>query len=87
MTTEGDPNKRAQRERNRKQDTGSKAKATGDEGEFQNYKPPYRLLALELTIIILLIILLLIKPSGFSAISQSGNDRVGLLSTSLSQMT
>ena len=51
-------------------------------GEFHNYKPPRRLIALEIIVIILLIILLLFEPSGFSAISMKGTDTVGLLSTS-----
>ena len=52
--------------------------------KFHNYKPPRRLLALEIIVIILLIILLLFEPSGFSAISMKGTDTVGLLSTSFS---
>ena len=51
-------------------------------GDFHNYKPPRRLLALEIIVIILLIILLLFEPSGFSAISMKGTATVGLLSTS-----
>jgi hypothetical protein len=47
---------------------------------FHNYKPPRRLLALEIIVIILLIMLLLINPNGFTAISMKGTDTVGLLS-------
>lgn len=49
---------------------------------FHNYKPPRRLLALEIIVIILLIMLLLINPNGFTAISMKGTDTVGLLSMS-----
>ena len=75
MAKERDTSSRARR-RTKEKDEDDKA----ERDQFHNYKPPLRLLVLESTIIILLIILLLIKPSGFSAISQSGNDRVGLLS-------
>jgi len=47
---------------------------------FHNYRPPRRLLALEIIVIILLIMLLLINPNGFTAISMKGTDTVGLLS-------
>jgi hypothetical protein len=47
---------------------------------FPNYKPPRRLLALEIIVIILLVMLLLINPNGFTAISMKGTDTVGLLS-------
>ena len=56
---------------------------TSNQDSFHNYKPPLRLIMLELTAIILLIILLLFKPNGFSAISMKGADTVGLLSKSL----
>jgi hypothetical protein len=49
---------------------------------FPNYKPPRRLLALEIIVIILLVMLLLINPNGFTAISLKGTDTVGLLSMS-----
>jgi hypothetical protein len=49
--------------------------------EFHNYKPPRRLLALEIIVIILLIMLLLINPNGLTAISMKGTDTVGLLSS------
>jgi hypothetical protein len=49
---------------------------------FHNYKPPRRLLALEIIVIILLVLLLLINPNGFTAICMKGTDTVGLLSSS-----
>jgi hypothetical protein len=52
---------------------------------FHNYKPPLRLLACELISIILLTILLLFEPNGFSAISMKGTDTVGLLSMFLTR--
>jgi hypothetical protein len=57
-------------------------KGEAEGGEFHNYKPPRRLLALEIIVIILLTMLLLINPNGFTAISTKGTDTVGLLSMS-----
>jgi hypothetical protein len=54
---------------------------------FHNYRPPYRILLLELLVIISLITLTLFNPNTFSgglAISKNaaGTDTVGLLSSS-----
>ena len=56
---------------------------TSNQDSFHNYKPPLRLIILELTAIILLTNVLFFKPNGFSAISMKGADTVGLLSKSL----
>jgi hypothetical protein len=88
-------NNRAGKEREKARREGiaqgiaQEAMQTGEEvgglndAEFHNFKPPRRLLALEIIIIILFIMLLLINPNGFTAISMKGTDTVGLLSTSL----
>jgi len=74
---------RLERERvRRERDEGSNAKEWDSEERFHNYEPPKRLIFLEATVIILLIILLLFNPSGFTAISMTGTDTVGLLSMS-----
>jgi len=81
---------RQQEEQQRYNSGDSEDNASGDRtasaktnpDEFHNYKPPRRLLALEIIVIILLIMLLLINPNGFTAISMKGTDTVGLLSSS-----
>jgi hypothetical protein len=47
--------------------------------DYRNYKPPLRLLAFELTALILLICLIVPEPIGMAAISGTGSTTIGLL--------
>jgi len=71
---------RLERERVRQERDAGEREWDLDKDGFHNYGPPRRLIFLELVAIILLTILLLFQPTGFSAISMKGTDTVGLLS-------